>query len=81
MQTQMYFSRNTRDLRKFSMKKRVKEKEVVLVAKTTTEKYGTVKKLVEKNHPYAIPCIVKISVEANAGYAKWLRECLSEKSK
>ena len=61
--------------------KRVKEKEVVLVAKTTTEKYGTVKKLVEKNHPYAIPCIVKISVEANAGYAKWLRECLSEKSK
>ena len=61
--------------------KRVREKEAVLIVKTTADKYATVKRLVEKNHPYTIPCVVKISVEANAGYAKWLRECLSEKSK
>jgi len=54
--------------------KRVREKEVILIAKTTADKYAAVKKLVEKNHPYTIPCVVKIPVEANTAYGHWLRK-------
>jgi len=61
--------------------KRAREREVVLIAKTTADRYPAVKKLIEKNHPYSISSAVKIPVEANAQYTKWLNDVLSGKAK
>jgi len=48
------------------------EKESLLVAKTIEEKFEQIKKEVEKIHSYKIPCILKIPVEANEKYRKWV---------
>lgn len=49
-----------------------KAKEFVLIAKTSEKNFGKLKKEVERIHPYEVPCIVKIPVQANEEYAKWL---------
>lgn len=49
------------------------EKECILIAKTTADKWETVKKEVEGIHSYSIPCIIKIPVTANETYAEWLK--------
>ena len=50
-----------------------KEKEYILIAKTTEKNYEGVKNEVEKIHSYKIPCIIKIPVEANEKYFNWIR--------
>ena len=50
----------------------VDEKEFVMIAKTEDKMYRAVKSFVEKNHPYKIPCITKISVMPNDKYSRWL---------
>lgn len=50
------------------------EQEWVSIVKTTLEKYESVKKEVEKIHPYDIPCILKIQVEANNAYEQWIQD-------
>ena len=49
------------------------EKEFVLLAKTTEEKFDKVKEEVKKIHPYDIPCIVKIPVNSNEKYFEWVK--------
>ncbi|NQV08275.1 divalent-cation tolerance protein CutA [Candidatus Woesearchaeota archaeon] len=50
------------------------ENEVILLAKTTEDKFEEVKKEVKKIHPYDIPCILKIPAEANKEYSEWLEK-------
>lgn len=49
-----------------------KAKEVVLIAKTKKENFEKVKEEVKKIHPYSVPSIEKLEVEANEEYEKWL---------
>jgi len=54
-------------------------KEIVLIVKTAKENYSKVKAEVKKIHPYKIPCIIKIDVEANEEFEGWLRGELEQK--
>ena len=54
------------------------EKEVVLIAKTSGSRFPALKKEVEKMHPYEVPCIIKIPVQANEKYAKWILSEIKE---
>ena len=56
------------------------ENEWVSIVKTTTENWIPLKNEVEKIHPYEVPCIMKIEVEANESYEKWIRESVDSKS-
>ena len=49
-------------------------KEVVLIAKTRKENFNKVKNEVKKIHPYTVPCIIKLSAEANKDYEDWLNK-------
>jgi periplasmic divalent cation tolerance protein len=54
------------------------EQEVVMIIKTTDAKYEELCSFVESHHSYAIPCILKLGIDAaNAAYANWLREEVS----
>jgi len=46
--------------------------EVVSILKTKKESWEKVKLEVEKLHPYKVPCIMKIDVEANKSYEDWI---------
>ncbi len=46
--------------------------EVVSLLKTKPQLWGAVKKEVEANHPYDVPCIMKFEVEANKEYEQWV---------
>ena len=48
--------------------------EILLLLKTTDEKWEAVKEEVKKMHSYEIPCIMKIEANANKEYEKWVRE-------
>jgi periplasmic divalent cation tolerance protein len=50
------------------------ESEWVSILKTKPENWETIVAEIEKIHPYEVPCITKISVEANPAYEKWIRE-------
>lgn len=56
--------------------KLTKEKEIVLIGKTTNSKYKEAKKIIEEHHSYKIPCILKIPVSANIPYNAWLNSQL-----
>lgn len=49
-------------------------KEVILIAKTKRENFEKVKSEVKKIHPYSVPCILKLEVEANEEYENWLEK-------
>lgn len=48
--------------------------EVVSLLKTRKENWYFLKEEIEKMHPYQIPCILKLEVEANDSYEKWIQE-------
>ena len=48
--------------------------EYVSLLKTRSENWEKVKQEVEKIHPYETPCIMKLDVEANESYGKWIYE-------
>lgn len=50
------------------------EEECVSILKTIQENFDKVKKEIEKIHDYEVPCIMKMEVEANESYEKWIRE-------
>ena len=52
----------------------VDENETVIIAKALD--YSAVKKEVKKIHSYSVPCILKITTEANPEYMKWVKECV-----
>lgn len=57
----------------FIWQKKIKNsKEIVSLIKTKTENWRKVKTEIEKLHPYDTPCIMKIEVEANKEYVKWI---------
>lgn len=54
------------------------EAEWVAIVKTSLEKWAIVKSEIERIHPYEIPCIIKITVEANEKYERWIRGELTD---
>ncbi len=54
------------------------EAEWVAIVKTSLEKWELVKSEIEKIHPYEVPCIIKLEVEANEKYEQWILEELSD---
>lgn len=59
--------------------KMVQEKEWVMIGKTTDGNYAGTKREVEKIHPYEVPCVIKIPVQANTAYAAWLKKETTKK--
>ncbi len=51
--------------------------EYVSILKTIQENFDKVKLEIEKVHKYEVPCIMKIEVEANESYEKWIRESVT----
>ncbi len=49
-----------------------KETEFVSILKTRTENWELVKNEIETIHPYQVPCIMKLDVEANSSYEQWI---------
>lgn len=49
------------------------EKEWTLFAKTTTRNKQHIVEMLTTTHPYELPAIVMIPVDANAPYATWVR--------
>jgi len=50
------------------------DNEIVSLLKTRKENWEIVKNEIEKIHPYDIPCIIKIEVEANEKYEQWIKD-------
>lgn len=50
------------------------EDEIVTILKTKNKNWEKLKSRIAELHPYDVPCIMKIEVEANEGYEKWIRE-------
>lgn len=48
--------------------------ECVAILKTRTEYWQRVRDEIERIHPYDVPCIIKIEVEANESYEQWIRD-------
>jgi periplasmic divalent cation tolerance protein len=47
-----------------------KPKEWVVIGKTLEKNYNRINKEIKNIHPYTIPCIIKIKVDANEEYIK-----------
>ena len=54
------------------------EDEYVSILKTIPENWESLKSKVEEIHPYEVPCIMKIEVEANEKYEEWIRAEVKE---
>lgn len=52
----------------------VSNNEIAIIAKTLEKNYEKIKEEVSKLHGYTVPCILKIDVEANESYDKWVKE-------
>lgn len=52
----------------------VKEKEVVLIAKTLKKNFKKIEKEIKKLHSYTVPCILEIPIgRVNSKYLNWLK--------
>ncbi len=51
-----------------------KDNEYVAIVKTIPDLWNKIVVEVENLHPYEVPCIMKMEVEANEGYEQWVRE-------
>jgi periplasmic divalent cation tolerance protein len=47
--------------------------EIISILKTKKENWEKVRDEIKKIHPYKVPCITKIDVEANADYESWVK--------
>lgn len=56
-----------------------KEDEFVTIVKTIPENWKALEQKVLAIHPYEVPCIMKIEVEANQAYEKWIKESVDLK--
>ncbi|MHA1989601.1 MAG: divalent-cation tolerance protein CutA [Candidatus Hodarchaeales archaeon] len=55
--------------------------EVVMIAKTTSDKFDELKNEVEASHPYSVPCVIQIPVSnSNESYKKWILDETQEKT-
>lgn len=48
------------------------ENEVVALYKTNSDKWNEVVTSIENQHPYEVPCIIRIDVAANSKYEDWV---------
>ena len=48
------------------------EAEVVSIVKTRSQNWEKVKAEVKKVHPYKVPCIMKLDVQADEEYEAWI---------
>ena len=48
--------------------------EIVSLVKTRSANWVKVKNAITTAHPYETPCIMKMNVEANTPYGKWINE-------
>ena len=55
-------------------KKLVEDNEFILLLKTVSDNYELLKKDIKEIHSYDIPAIIKINVEANKKFEKWIVE-------
>ena len=55
-------------------KKIVSSKEWVVIAKTKNSNFTKIKKEVEKIHSYTVPCIIKLTSQANKKYFDWITD-------
>ena len=55
------------------------EKEWVSIVKTIPENWEALKSKVAEIHPYDVPCIMKINVEANEEYEQWIKNSVELK--
>ena len=51
----------------------VEEDEYVLDIKTALE-YDKVREIIEENHPYDLPAVLRVETEANDKYDEWVEE-------
>jgi periplasmic divalent cation tolerance protein len=49
-------------------------KEIVSLVKTKRENWNKIKEEIKKIHPYETPCVMKLNVEANEDYEKWIED-------
>jgi periplasmic divalent cation tolerance protein len=57
------------------------EPEVVMIAKTTSDKFEKVKNEIEVVHPYSVPCVIQMPViNSNESYKKWILEETQKKT-
>lgn len=52
--------------------KKKKGREFTLIAKTIAKNFSKAKQEIMKIHSYEVPCITKIPVKPNKGYAEWI---------
>ncbi|NNF34840.1 MAG: divalent-cation tolerance protein CutA [Saprospiraceae bacterium] len=50
----------------------VRDHEVVSIFKTLPEHWEPLRDRISEIHPYEVPCIMKIEVEANESYRQWI---------
>jgi len=51
--------------------------EYVLILKTQEEKFDKISEFIKKNHPYTVPCIVKIAGQANNDFFHFIKTAIS----
>ncbi|HNT33862.1 MAG TPA: divalent-cation tolerance protein CutA [bacterium] len=56
------------------------ESECVMIGKTQEALFDSVRREVERVHPYEIPCILKIPVSANEAFLNWLEGEVSQET-
>ena len=52
----------------------VKDKENVIIAKTSNKNFKKLESEVKKIHSYEIPCILRITATANKEYQEWMNK-------
>lgn len=52
----------------------VKDKEWVLIIKSTAKNFVLIQKTIERSHSYQIPCLVAFSGKANKKFKKWIKK-------
>lgn len=59
----------------------VTEPEVILLAKTTDERYAELREFVREKHPYEVPCIERFEEDAVAAdFAAWREQATTPES-
>jgi len=53
------------------------EEEWVSIVKTRRDRWDRLREEVGRMHPFDVPCIMKIEVEANEDYERWIHESVA----
>ncbi|WP_445474750.1 divalent-cation tolerance protein CutA [Methanococcoides methylutens] len=52
----------------------VEDDEVVLIVKTTSERFGELKEKVSSLHSYDLPCIISWEISGEESYLQWISD-------